>query len=394
MILEETIKDGGGFNQALNAILQFQKIALGHFDWLVITTQVENIHTLREMGIQAKIYKTSLSGKLIQNLFLYSLTRAICNKLKIQTAFERILIKQGCNLVYFLAPSIKIKYLQKLNYIATIWDDCHRDFPEFPEVREGGEFSRRELIYSELPSAVLTIVDSDLLADRLCHRYGLDRNRLLAMAFSPNHQISIEDHEQSNNVLLKYDLTPGYFFYPAQFWPHKNHVRILEALELLNLDDLHIKVVFVGGDKGNLSLIVRMIKQFGLENQVFNLGFVPTEHMGPLYKECAAVLMPTYFGPTNLPPIEAWQFNRPLIYSKHLKDQCGDAAILIDPDSAESLAYGIKEALSKDASSKLITLGAAKLDEISNSRKDSERELFIRLKKFEARLKTWDIAAK
>lgn len=47
-------------------------------------------------------------------------------------------------------------------------------------------------------------------------------------------------------ILAKYNLVTGYYFYPAQFWAHKNHLRILEALILLREEGLIFNVVFVG----------------------------------------------------------------------------------------------------------------------------------------------------
>ena len=39
-----------------------------------------------------------------------------------------------------------------LNFIYTIWDNCHRDQPEFPEVRRNNQFEKRELYLNNLRS--------------------------------------------------------------------------------------------------------------------------------------------------------------------------------------------------------------------------------------------------
>ena len=51
--------------------------------------------------------------------------------------------------------------------------------------------------------------------------------------------------------------------------------------------------------------------------------------------------MPSYFGPTNLPPLEAWAVGTPVIYPEAFKAQAGDAAILFDYDDPRSLADAI-----------------------------------------------------
>ena len=50
--------------------------------------------------------------------------------------------------------------------------------------------------------------------------------------------------------------------------------------------------------------------------------------------------MPTYFGPTNIPPLEAFALGVPVLYSDlpGLKDQVGDSALLLDLNNPESMA--------------------------------------------------------
>jgi glycosyltransferase involved in cell wall biosynthesis len=53
--------------------------------------------------------------------------------------------------------------------------------------------------------------------------------------------------------------------------------------------------------------------------------------------------MPTFFGPTAIPPVEAWSLGCPVITSdiRGIREQMGDAALLVDPRSVESIAAGI-----------------------------------------------------
>ena len=69
-----------------------------------------------------------------------------------------------------------------------------------------------------------------------------------------------------------------------------------------------------------------------LENKVRFAGFVDDEELPFLYSQSIALVMPTYFGPTNIPPLEAFKINVPVLYSDlpGLRDQVGKAAMLID----------------------------------------------------------------
>jgi len=55
------------------------------------------------------------------------------------------------------------------------------------------------------------------------------------------------------------------------------------------------------------------------------------------------LVMPTFFGPTNIPVLEAWAFGCPVLTSdiRGVREQVGDAALLADPTSVEAIADGI-----------------------------------------------------
>ena len=86
-----------------------------------------------------------------------------------------------------------------------------------------------------------------------------------------------------------------------------------------------------------------MAKNKGVGDLVKYLGFVPDKHMPALYKQSIALVMPSYFGPVNMPPLEAFELETPVIVSdlEGIRDQVMDAALLISPDEPESLCNAI-----------------------------------------------------
>jgi glycosyltransferase involved in cell wall biosynthesis len=261
---------------------------------------------------------------------------------------------------------------------------------EFPEVRNFNEFKKREHYFQHcLTPAYVVLADSEQLASDIARRYGIDRERLLPMPFAPASFLKSKSALEKAAVLKKYELNEGYYFYPGQFWAHKNHIRILEALIHLRKTGFNFQVVFVGGDQGNQKYIESIVAKENLEGQVRFLGFVPMDDMRGLYEGSVAIVMPTYFGPTNLPPLEAWMVGKPLIYSSHLKDQVGDAAICVNPDDAEELANAMHACTVPETCKELIRSGESKLQEIENVRKNAERELLLRMQKFEIRRRCW-----
>jgi glycosyltransferase involved in cell wall biosynthesis len=389
-ILEADVASGGGFNQALTAILQMRDICRDRYDFEVLTTRGRNVEVLRGLSVPARAFAYSLSDKLLSHLSRSPLWHRIQLRVRLVGPLEKNLLRGGCDLVYFVTPSVQARILQRLNYITTVWDLCHRDAPEFPEVREFAEFPIREHLYRGiLPSAFAVVTDSPALAAAITRRYGIDPDRLLPVPFAPAPQLAEESSAGKAAVLAKYGLEEGYFFYPAQFWAHKNHIRVLEALRLLADDGHRRHVVFAGGDQGNRKHVESHVLANGLQEQVRLLGFVAGEDMRGLYEGCRAVVMPTYFGPTNIPPLEAWLLRRPLIYSSLFKEQVGDAALCVDPDDAVALAAAMRACSDPFTCAWLVEAGTLRLREVENRRKEAEAALLARLRQFEARRACW-----
>jgi glycosyltransferase involved in cell wall biosynthesis len=201
--------------------------------------------------------------------------------------------------------------------------------------------------------------------------------------------MNIDLSESKSVVLAKYHLEHEYYFYPAQFWPHKNHFRILESLVYLRNNGIKLNVVFAGGNRNNISHLESYINFNDLESQVKFLGFIPSQDMRGLYEGCTAVVMPTYFGPTNIPPLEAWIIGRPLIYSAHLEEQVGNAAICVNPDDKIELANALQSCMDPSICDNLVKKGKIRLQQIENERQEAESQLLERIQQFETRRKCW-----
>lgn len=383
---------GGGFDQALNALMQMKRLCTQRYEFEVVTTQGQNLGLLDELKIKATLFSFSWIDRWLGYFSNTSIYRRIQTRFKISSSLEKKLIECSCDLVYFVTPSSLGAGFQRLNYISTLWDLCHRDCPEFPEVRQFNSFYFREENFSNtLPAAFLILTDSPQLADLASCRYGVDRSRFLPMPYGPSPLVLANKLDNESTVLSLHQLGPGYFLYPAQFWAHKNHIRLLQALLVLKEKYKWEPIlVFLGKDYGNLAHITQFIEENGLCNQVKVTGFVPSDQMKTFYLESLAVVMPTYFGPTNLPPLEAWTFNKPLIYSSHLSEQVGEAAILFDPDSKEDLAEAMYAVLDPMIQVRLISAGKKKLNTIANERCQAELHLSDSLKRFSLRRQCWE----
>jgi glycosyltransferase involved in cell wall biosynthesis len=239
-------------------------------------------------------------------------------------------------------------------YVMAIHDLQHRLQPEFPEVSVNGEWERREYVFRNgTRSATLLLADSEVGKEDILNFYGshgVTSDRVKVLPFLPACYLGVDVSEsERQRVRTTYHLPERYLFYPAQFWPHKNHARIVQALGLLKQERHQtVPVVFCGSHSGEIRQhayehVMSLSFQLGLEEEVHYLGYVPDEDMSGIYAGAVALVMPTFFGPTNIPPLESWAFGRPVLSSdiRGIREQIGDAGVLVDPRSVEAIAEGI-----------------------------------------------------
>lgn len=399
VIFDQQIRAGGAYQEALNTALLTRDLPDALTEVVFFTTLKENVAMLAEHGIEAQYIYQSFVKKVISHL-----KRAVLNsyplkrtkRFKRHTPFEAQLIREKIDLVYFLSPTFWPQHLEEINYITTIWDLCHRDHPEFPEMRRNRHFELRDKNFRVmLPRATAIFVDSELGRHHVVQRYGVDQERVHVMPLQA--AITTRTHSASDtgstvDVHEQYRLDTPYVFYPAQFWPHKNHVYLLNGLKALEArHGIKIGAIFSGGDWGNRQHVENRSRELGLSDRVRFTDFVPNEDIPQIYLQSIALVMPTYFGPTNLPPLEAFTLGIPVLYSDlaGLREQVGDAGLLMDLTNPESMADHIK-ALIDDTQlrNRLIQAGYARLAYFDTQ--DRLGVLRTVLNDFRAKRSCWD----
>ena len=152
-----------------------------------------------------------------------------------------------------------------------------------------------------------------------------------------------------------------------------------------------LPVVLVGSDQGNLKYIQRLANDLELSSQIYFLGFVPKADLFLLYQNAFALIFPTYFGPDNLPPLEAFASGCPVIASNvaGADEQLGDAALLFDPKSPKQMALAIKSLYDNpELRQTLIQRGVERAAKWSGQ--DYVRGVFAILREFEPIRQCWD----
>jgi len=333
---------GGAYQYCFSVLEAIKKLAYA----VVIFSNSRNIKVLRDkypFFIYKKWDKTAISG-LWDRILLYFARREHLNLSLIKRiSLSNYLFKRnGVDLLLFPSPSI-YALLFNIPYIFTVYDLQHRINPQFPEVSSNGIWEAREFLYKNaLAGASIILVDSNEGRKNVMEFYNVQKERIKVLPCIPPPNIE-RLREIKIDIIHRYNLPERFIFYPAQFWKHKNHLGLLKALSILRRKGIIVNAVFVGSEKNSYSEMKAAIMRMDLDKQVFILGFVSDEELVTLYKKAVALVMPTFFGPSNIPPLEAFVLGCPVAISDvpGISEQVGDAGLLFDLNNIEDMAEKI-----------------------------------------------------
>ncbi|HTE33382.1 MAG TPA: glycosyltransferase family 1 protein [Chryseolinea sp.] len=216
------------------------------------------------------------------------------------------------------------------------WDAGHKSTFAFPEFLES--YQVREKWYRVgMQKAMAIIVESEGSKEEYASYFSVPTSKIEIVPLFPGGVVDlIVESGTQRDHLANFKLSAlSYFFYPAQFWAHKNHYNLIIAFKKLRDSNpsRDIKLVFTGSDKGNKAYIRSVISHLNLERDVLIFGFVSNEEIHTLYKNAIALVMPTFLGPTNMPVLEAQTLQTAVICSdlSGHRETCQDGAIYADP---------------------------------------------------------------
>lgn len=257
---------------------------------------------------------------------------------------ERSARKLGLDCIWFVAGGVHAA--TDTPYIATVWDLQHRITPWFPEMSTDGVWDSRELSYRYfLQRASYIITGTQAGRDEINQSYAVPAERIRLLAH-PTPQFALKaDGPVQTGILARLGLSEDYLLYPAQFWAHKNHINLLIALKELQIrHGLHLTLVLAGSDKGNHKYIKKTAADFGLSRQVFFTGYITQQELIELYQNAAMLVYASFFGPENLPPLEAFALECPVVAADvpGATEQLQDAAILFKPTNPKDIAEKIR----------------------------------------------------
>ena len=238
----------------------------------------------------------------------------------------------------------------------------HEHFGEFFTPRQVR--SRRVLYRRYAHQASRVIAGSEFAKSDFTRHLGLDPSKIEVIMTAP-----LPDHLQAEvNRFTHYER--GYVLYPAAFWPHKNHGRLLEAMVHINSQANVLGLVLTGAPVDGVALTEQEVwRRAG--NHVASLGYTSREALAALYRGARALVMPSLFENLSQPVWEAFSMGIPVACSNvtDLPEQVGGAAVQFDPTSVTDMIRGIHQVtIDESCREQLPPLGYQRVSDVNWTR--------------------------
>jgi len=169
--------------------------------------------------------------------------------------------------------------------------------------------------------------------------------------------ISIQDKQA---IREKYTSGAPYLFYVGAVQPRKNISRMIQAMDTVVKDHPEAQLLIAGRHAWKTNQIRDTWENSKYRDNIHFLGFVEDTEMARLLASSEALVYPSLFEGFGVPVLEAMHCEVPVITSmgSSMEEVAGDAALLIDPMSIESMGAAMRKIINNKAlADKLMAAG-------------------------------------
>lgn len=319
------IMSGGGLQNAINLITGISETIDNKDDYIFITRSTTLEEILEEKKLSyIKIKNTFFSRLKFELLFFVNKKRNLIFTLfggKPLFTFKNFTIS-GCAYSNLFYPEIDF------------WGYLPKHIKAFKKIKDLYR-------YFLVKSSDVVVFETDTLKSRAIKLKNFDASKTFVVKMAVSKLVADAGEKNKNSDFTKDIVNKRKILYLGSGHPNKRQhllINLIKEMKLINNNFIFITTM----QKNSYSdVVLKQIKEEGLEGYLLNLGTIDTKDAGKLIKECDAIINIAALESFSNNFIEAWTLRKPLILTNEdwAKDSCENSALYINPtDSVESAA--------------------------------------------------------
>ena len=253
--------------------------------------------------------------------------------------------------------------------VVTVHDLGYLHYPEAHR-----PFDRRYLHWTtRRHSRVAHRIIADSLATRqdLVDFYGADPARIRVVYLGRDENLArVTDTKTIAQAKAGYHIQGDYLLYLGTLHPRKNLARLIEAFHTATgtLQNEDLKLVIAGKRGWLYDDIFAQVRRLSLTDRVIFPGYVAEAVKPALLSGALAYVFPSLYEGFGLPVLEAMACGVPVLTGNgsSLPEVAGQAALLVDPHSADDIAAGLVKLITNaDLRRRLVEQGYRQIEAFS-----------------------------
>lgn len=259
-----------------------------------------------------------------------------------QFKLPSIIKKEKIDLMHFPHWNVPIFYNQ--NFIVTIHDLLLLHYPTRQASTLGpllywlkNKLFRITLNHAAKKSQkILTI--SEFSKNDIVKTLAINSKKIDVTYLAPRH--IVEGEKPPFSLFDKYKIHKPYWLYVGVAYPHKNLEKLIDGWKIFYNKNSNYQLVIVGKTNYFYKNLTNYIKQNNVHDVILT-DFVPDDQLPEFYKNASLYVFPSLHEGFGLPPLEAMQYNLPVISSSKtcLPEILGNSALFFDPNDAHEIAH-------------------------------------------------------
>lgn len=228
--------------------------------------------------------------------------------------------------------------------VVTIYD--MQPFNNLAKLRPAKRAYLKFMSKRAIRKADLLLPISESTARELRDGFDIDPRRMITIPSVLPARWDPAPPEERLRVRTEFGLPDRFWICVAHFYPHKNHVRLLEALHEMKAGGRQPWPLVLRGDPhGSEMEVDEAVRRFDLKGDVIILPPLEETDMRALYSAASALIFPSLYEGSGIPVMEALACGCPVVASDipPVSENAGDAAIYIDPGSVASIAGALAD---------------------------------------------------
>lgn len=272
--------------------------------------------------------------------------KALYRRLKVyRPPLGGVLRDLGVDLL-FCPFTLPFYYDPAIPVVSVIYDLQYHYYPQFFEEEE---YATRERNFKEacrLADRLICI--SEYVRGTVLENSDLVPEKVISIPIRLFDRLQKPSEQTIFSVLQKYGLQENeFFFYPANFWSHKNHRMLFTAFGIYRSlhPDSGLHLLCTGAPDERMKALQEAAARMRMGPWIRFPGYVSEEEFSALMASCLALIFPSLYEGFGMPLLEAMALGKPVLCSNvtSLPEVGGDAVLFFDPKKPEEILSAIEQ---------------------------------------------------